>query len=86
MKDRLRPSWQGLLDDLKARGVKVIGILLPRGSWTEGAPAEAFSDEMRRIYAQRQIPLLDYSRSVPDADYMDSVHYSFKGRRSPIDF
>jgi hypothetical protein len=88
--DRLGPNWKALLasqasaeaqllDDLKARGVNVIGILLPRGSWTEGTPADAFSDEMRRIYAQRQIPLLDYSRSVPDSEYMDLVHYSFQG-------
>jgi hypothetical protein len=88
--ERLGPNWHGLLarqasaesqllDDLKARGVNVIGILLPRGSWTEGAPAEAFTDEMRRIYAQRQIPLLDCSGAVPDSEYMDTVHYSFQG-------
>jgi hypothetical protein len=66
-----------LLCDLRKMGVHVVGVLLPVGSWNDGIPAhDQFMPQMRRLFADESVPLVDCSRLLPDSGYDDSLHCS----------
>jgi hypothetical protein len=65
-----------LLDDLKKSRVHVVGVLLPEGSWNAGIPAhDQFMPQIRKLFADRSLPLIDCTRLVPDSGFADSLHY-----------
>jgi len=69
-----------LLRDLKMRGVHVVGVLLPEGSWNEGIPAhDQFMVQIRKLFADESVPLVDCTGIVPDSDFSDSLHCSMGG-------
>lgn len=86
------PDWQrnidsevGNLDEtlkvLNAHGVPVKLILLPQGTWMEGLPFPTYYNDRVRMVARRTAtPVLDWSKLLPDSDFVDSNHLTVKGQ------
>ncbi len=69
-----------LLHDLKMRRVHVLGVLLPEGTWNADIPAhDQFMMQMRKLFADESIPLLDCTRIVPDSGFGDAIHCNMEG-------
>lgn len=70
-----------MIDYLKAHGAKVTAVLLPLETWTNRQPyAEAFRQRVERICSARGVPLFDLSREVPDSEFFDKSHLSYRGQ------
>lgn len=64
-----------MIVDLRARGVKVMVVLLPQGSWELGLQQRAWYDKaVQTLCAKEGIPLLDWSHLLDDDDFADSNH------------
>ena len=86
------PDWQrnidrelGNLDEtleiLDAHGVPVKLILLPQGTWMDGLPFPAYyNDRVRALARRTSTPVLDWSKLLPDSDFVDSNHLTVVGQ------
>jgi len=91
--ERLGADWQGVmdrqipqlantLDYLKSLNVHVVGVLLPEGTWHDGMPAhEEFLARVKPMFAQKDVPLLDYSHLLVDGDFTDDCHNAPSGTK-----
>ena len=73
--DRQIPQLANTLYYLKSLNVHVVGVLLPEGTWHDRMPAhEEFLARVRPMFAQKDVPLLDYSHLLEDDDFTDDCH------------
>lgn len=71
-----------MIDYLKERRVRIGAVLLPIKSWNDNQPfADEFARRVKEIVHARGIELLDLSHAVPDAEYYDDTHLSFRGQK-----
>lgn len=69
------------LDLLKAHGVPVELILLPQGTWMDALPYPAYyNGRVRALAGRTSTPVLDWSKSLPDTDFIDSNHLTVGGQ------
>jgi hypothetical protein len=69
------------IDYLQARGVRVLAVYPPTGSWQDTLPYEAAYREMvNPILAARNVQVTDLGQLLPDADYMDALHARYRGQ------
>jgi hypothetical protein len=69
-----------LLQDLKRKHVRAVGVLLPVGSWNDGIPArDQFMVQIHQLYSDQAVLLVDCSRIVPDSGFSDSLHCNVEG-------
>jgi hypothetical protein len=87
----LEPRWGEMLDQqlsefgqamdyLRTRGVHMVVVLLPQGSWEDNLPFEReYSKRVNNLCRTKQVPLEDWSRMLPDEDFGDSTHVNVFG-------
>ena len=86
------PEWQENMDAqvdqlretillLKSHHAQVKVMLLPEGTWMDELPFKPRYDEMIRALCQStSTPLIDFSRSIPDDEFVDSSHLTVEGQ------
>lgn len=67
-----------LLDYLQARHVRVRAIMRPSGSWKKQLPYErTYLELVKPVLAARNVPLIDQSTLLADADFVDDNHVKY---------
>ncbi|HVY03552.1 MAG TPA: hypothetical protein VG983_07835 [Caulobacterales bacterium] len=67
-----------LLDDLQSRGVHVVAIYPPSGSWDDTMPYQpAYHALVDPLLKARGVPVIDQRDQFPDADFADAAHLSY---------
>ena len=86
-------NWKRNMDDqidvlretillVRSYGVAVKVILLPQGTWMDGLPFKPYYEaKVRAVCKSTSTPLIDLSRSIPDAEFQDSNHLTVEGQR-----
>ena len=86
------PDWQRNIDRevgnlaetleiLNAHGVPVKIIFLPQGTWMDGLPFPVYYNErVRALASQTSTAVLDWSKLLPDSDFIDSNHLTVGGQ------
>jgi hypothetical protein len=70
-----------LIDYLQARGVHVVAIFPPSGSWDAGTPYQpAYQAMVRPLLQRRHVPLIDDSEALADDDFADGNHPNFESQ------
>lgn len=68
-------AYARLLDYARDHQIETRLVLLPLGSWEQSLPFAAdFNARMTSLAAVKNIPLLDWSHLLSDAEFADSVH------------
>jgi hypothetical protein len=71
-----------MIDYLQSHKVRVAALLLPIMTWNEEQPfAAAFSRRAHELCQSKNVPLLDLARSVPDDEFFDDTHLSYRGQK-----
>jgi hypothetical protein len=66
---------------LQSRGTGTKIMLLPQGTWMDELPFERrYNEKIRHLCSAMSIPLLDFSRALPDEAFVDSTHLTVKGQ------
>jgi hypothetical protein len=90
-RDWMGPNWQekirsqvaefdAMTDYLLARGVRVVVVYLPLGTWEDRLPFErAYIDAMNEVTSRKAIPTMDWSKILDDDDFADSNHPNLSG-------
>ena len=69
------------IDYLRQHQISVAAVLLPMKRFNDRQPfAAAFHDAVRRLCLEKQVPLTDYSRSMPDSEFADATHLNYVGQ------
>jgi hypothetical protein len=70
------------IDYLQARGVRVVALLPPSGSWQDGLPYEtAYRQAVLPVLAARGVRVEDYGDYLADDEFGDDVHARFTGQQ-----
>ena len=70
-----------LIDYLQARGVHVVAIFPPSGSWDDATPYQpAYQAMVRPLLQRRHVPLIDDSGLLGDEDFADGNHPNFESQ------
>ena len=89
----LGPRWQQNMDEEVARLRETIDlarsrhatvklILLPQGTWMDELPFKAaYEAKIRALCQTTSTPLIDLSRTIADADFVDSNHLTVEGQK-----
>jgi len=73
-------QFEAMVDYLQARGVHVVVVLLPVGSWDHDLPfATAYTALMTEACEKKHVPILDWSSLLNDDDFADSNHPNLYG-------
>ena len=79
--DREVATLDRTVAELRAHRVGVRIVLLPQGSWMDPLPYPAYYTARVRAVAERAgVPLLDWSKALPDTDFIDSNHLTVAGQ------
>ena len=86
------PDWQRNIDRelgnlaetlkiLHGHGVPVKLVLLPQGTWMDALPFPAYyNDRIWALALETSTPVLDWSKLLPDSDFIDSNHLTVGGQ------
>lgn len=89
--NRLGPNWKmgldfeieqlgELLDYLRSHNVVVKAVYLPQGSWfRDYPPAEYHRTRVFEMLSVKSVPFTDLADQVSDDQWVDSVHFGYKG-------
>jgi hypothetical protein len=73
-------EFEGMADYLHARGVKVVVVFLPMGSWDRELPfGQVYTAEMNKACREKAVPVIDWSTVLDDDDFADSNHPNLYG-------
>lgn len=86
------PHWKPNMDhqieefrktilQVKSYGADVKVILLPQGTWMDDLPFKPYYEtKVRALCNATSTPLIDLSRSIPDAEFQESNHLTVQGQ------
>ena len=80
-KAQLQKRFAQTIALLHANKVPVKIILLPQGTWMNELPFGSYYDaRVRDLCRATSTPLLDWSKTLPDSDFIDSNHLTNAGQ------
>ena len=86
------PQWRQNLDSqlewlreavelVRSRHAEVTVMLLPQATWMDGMPFKsAYEAKVRTLCQRTSTPLIDFSRAIPDQEFVDSNHLGPEGQ------
>lgn len=87
------PNWRRGIDNeievfgktislVRSYGAEVKVILLPQGTWMDDLPFKPYYEaKVRALCETTATPLIDLSRSIPDAEFQESNHLTVEGQQ-----
>jgi hypothetical protein len=68
------------IDDMRARGARVLVLMMPQGSWEENVPFDrAYNEDLLKFCKARDLKVLDLRKLLDDDDFADSTHLTPTG-------
>jgi hypothetical protein len=73
-------EFEAMADYLRKRGVKLVVVFLPMGSWDRELPfGRVYMAEMNKACREKAVPVMDWSTVFDDDDFADSNHPNVYG-------
>ena len=70
-----------MIDYLRWNQVRLAAVLLPIMTWNDSQPfASAFAKRAAALCQEKGVTMLDLSRAVPDEEFFDDTHLSYRGQ------
>jgi len=71
-----------MIDYLHDRDVRVLGLLMPMGSWHDELPyTDAYRRQVTNVCRENSVRLIDLAGLLNDEQFSDSVHFRCRGQR-----
>jgi hypothetical protein len=79
MRDQVS-QFEAMTDYLQRRGVRLVVVFLPLGTWEDKLPFErAYIESMTEVCRKKSVPTMDWSKLLDDEDFADSNHPNLYG-------
>jgi len=68
-------EFASMTDYLQSRGVRVVVVFLPLGTWDDSLPFEReYIDAITEVCRRQSVTVVDWSKLLDDEDFADSNH------------